>query len=364
MSPRIGRLFDAGSWLLLFAGAMSVGTPCVPGDEISAPLPQGVKVVWDAARAVHEATATRERFCINGLWRWQPAGTSIEQPPAKSWGHFKVPGCWPGISDYMQKDSQTLYRHPDWKDVKLAALTAAWYEREIAIPDHWADRRIALSIEYLNSYAAVFVDGRPAGEVRFPGGEVELTAACRTGGRHRLSLLVLAMPLKAVMLSYNDTASARQVKGTVARRGLCGDVYLEATPVGPRIADVRVGTSVRNGQISFDAALQQLDAGAGIPSAPASPKTATPSPRSRASRSRARPRPGTHRVRRELEAGPALGPPHARQALCAQSFAARRPGPGPGYGPGQAIRGPRVLDRRSRLLPERDAHLPVRSSFR
>ena len=263
MTSRIGRLFDAGSWLLLFAGAMSVGTRRVPADEISAPLPEGVKVVWDAARAVHEATATRERFCINGLWRWQPARPRPEGPPVKGWGHFKVPGCWPGITDYMQKDSQTLYPHPDWKDVRLAGLTAAWYEREITIPDHWADRRIALSIEYLNSYAAVFVDGRPAGEVRFPAGEVELTAACRTGGRHRLSLLVLAMPLKAVMLSYNDTASARQVKGTVARRQrLCGDVYLEATPIGSRIARlIRGGRLGAEGQISFDAALQQLDAG-------------------------------------------------------------------------------------------------------
>ena len=41
-----------------------------------------------------------------------------------------------------------------------------------------------------------------------------------------LSMLVVAMPLKGVMLSYRDTASARQVKGEVARRGLCGDVYL------------------------------------------------------------------------------------------------------------------------------------------
>ena len=63
------------------------------------------------------------------------------------------------------------------------------------------------------------------------------------------------------MLSYNDTASAREVKGTVHRRGLCGDVYLVGTPAGARIADVRVDTSVRKGQISFDAALQRLDAG-------------------------------------------------------------------------------------------------------
>ena len=44
-------------------------------------------------------------------------------------------------------------------------------------PGTWAGRRIALEAEYLNSYAAVFVDGKKAGEVRFPGGELDLTAA-------------------------------------------------------------------------------------------------------------------------------------------------------------------------------------------
>ena len=68
---------------------------------------------------------------------------------------------------------------------------------------------------------------RPA-RCGFRGGEVDLTSVCRPGGKHVLSLLVVAMPLKGVMLSYTDSASAREVKGSVARRGLCGDVYLVA----------------------------------------------------------------------------------------------------------------------------------------
>ena len=114
----------------------------------------------------------------------RPRPSSNSHPP-KSWGYFKVPGCWPGITDYMQKDSQTLYPHPAWKDARLAGLTAAWYEREITVPNEWTGRRIAVSVEYLNSYAAVFVDGKPAGEIRFPGGELDLTPACRPGGKHR-----------------------------------------------------------------------------------------------------------------------------------------------------------------------------------
>jgi len=230
----------------------------VHADGFAAPLPKGVKVVWDLNKASRNTTPTRERICINGLWRWQPTETKAAQAPTGSWGYFKVPGCWPGITDYMQKDCQTIYRHPSWKDAPLGRLTAAWYEREIEVPNEWSSRRIALSAEYLNSYAAVYVDGKPAGELRFPGGELDLTPLCRPGGKHMLSMHVMAMPLKGVMLSYTDTASARQVRGTVPRRGLCGDVYLVGTPRGARIADVKVDTSVRKGQISFDAALQGL----------------------------------------------------------------------------------------------------------
>src|SRR5262249_39271730 len=155
-------------------------------------------------------------------------------PPEGNWGYFKVPGWWPGIRDSMQKDCQTLYRHPSWKDANQRALAAAWYEREITIPEAWSERRIAVSVDYLNSYAAVYIDGKRAGEILFPSGEVDLTTICRPGRTHLLCMLVLAMPLKGVMLSYSDTNSARDVQGRVPRRGLCGDVYLISTPRGAR----------------------------------------------------------------------------------------------------------------------------------
>lgn len=232
----------------------------VLADEFAATLPAGVTAAWDPGRAARESTPTRDRLCINGLLRWQPGGAETAQPPTGNWGYFKVPGCWPGSSDYLQKDSQTLFPHPRWNSTRLGSVNAAWYEREITIPGKWAGRHIALAVEYLNSYATVFADGKRVGEIRFPGGELDLSSVCRPGGKYRLSLLVLALPLKGVMLSYSDTASARQVKGTVPRRGLCGDVSLVSVPAGPRIADVRVETSVRQGKVTVEAELPSLSA--------------------------------------------------------------------------------------------------------
>src|SRR5262249_23644418 len=149
--------------------------------------PPGVKVVWDLGKAHRDRTPTRERVCLNGLWRWQPAGDGTESVPAGRWGYFKVPGFWPGHANYLQEDCQTLHAHPSWKGADPRRLTAAWYQREITVPADWAGRRITLSAEYVNSFAVVYVDGKKAGEVRFPAGEVDLTAACRPGGKHALS---------------------------------------------------------------------------------------------------------------------------------------------------------------------------------
>lgn len=223
-----------------------------------APLPAGVQAVWDLGKAYRETTPTRERICINGLWRWQPATASASTVPGDDWGYFKVPGSWPGITDYLQKDSQTVYAHPTWKDTRLSNLTAAWYQREITVPADWAGRRIVVSAEYLNSFASVFIDGRKVGEMRFPAGEVDVTGVCRPGDRHILSLLVMALPLKGVLLSYTDSAAAREVQGAVARRGLCGDVFLLSTPQHERLGEVRIATSVRKWEIAVAATVEDF----------------------------------------------------------------------------------------------------------
>jgi len=64
------------------------------------------------------------------------------------------------------------------------------------------------------------------------------------------------MPLKGVMLSYTDSNGAREIKGKVERRGLCGDVFLTSAPAGPRIGNLKVETSVRKSAITVDAAIQ------------------------------------------------------------------------------------------------------------
>jgi hypothetical protein len=63
------------------------------------------------------------------------------------------------------------------------------------------------------------------------------------------------MPLKALVLTFNDTDMSRQVRGQVEMKGLCGDVSLVVTPMEARISRVRVETSARKWQITLNTAL-------------------------------------------------------------------------------------------------------------
>ena len=241
--------------IVLACGVLRKATGQEAGDPV---LPEGVKAVWNLDRAHRESTLTRDRICINGLWRFKPALSTDEPVPSDGWGYVKVPGPWPRGSSY---DKQRLYPHPSWQEQDLAQINQAWHQREVAIPAEWAGRRIVVSTEYLNSYAAVYVDGRRMGEIRFPWGEVDVTSACRPGGKHLLTLYVAAVPLKEVLVLYNQTDQSQQVKGSVQARGLCGDVFLSATPQGARVTDVKVETSVRKGELTVDVALTDLEPG-------------------------------------------------------------------------------------------------------
>lgn len=233
-------------------------TFCLAGAD--APLPAGVRAVWDLESAAREKTATRERVCLNGLWRWQPADKSADVLPAGDWGYTKVPGPWPGSrGDYMWVDSQTYYPAPAWKNADLGKVVVGWYQREFTVPADWAGRRIAVSMEYLYSAAAVYVDGSKVGEAYFPGGEVDITAACHAGGKHVLSVRAAAVPLGEETTYFAENGVGTHSKASVQLRGLCGDVWLIGSPAGARLTDAKIETSVQKWEIAVSAAMAKLN---------------------------------------------------------------------------------------------------------
>ena len=150
--------------LMLGVTSLVMSGPGRASGQAEVTLPPGVRAVWDLDKAHREKTPARERVCLNGLWRWQPGKDTAESVPTSSWGHFKVPGFWPGAASYIQEDCQILYAHPSWKNVDVRNLGAAWYQREFTVPADWNGRRLTLAAAYVNSFAIAYVDGKKVGE--------------------------------------------------------------------------------------------------------------------------------------------------------------------------------------------------------
>ena len=224
------------------------------------PLPKGAALEWDLKGAWRRASRTRERICLNGLWRFLPVpdGPAETPPPAgEGWGFFKVPGIWPRAAD---GEAQDLLLAPWMEDrTDLRTLDRAWYRRTLTVPAAWRGRQVLVDFTMLQTHARVFLDGEAAGELFFPGGELDVTKHVKPGEQQALAILVTARPLAKERAAFMAPDRVVTSKASIALRGLTGDVFLAARPPGERIDDVRVVTSTRERRIALDVKL----AGAG-----------------------------------------------------------------------------------------------------
>ena len=65
----------------------------------------------------------------------------------------------------------------------------------------------------MNKYS---IDGKQAGDILYPYGEVDLTSLCRPGGKHVLSMQVTALPLSDVVAVFSDSNAPRRARGEVS----------------------------------------------------------------------------------------------------------------------------------------------------
>jgi len=218
------------------------------------PAPDGYEKAWDLADAWRARSATRETVCLNGLWRFLPVpdGNAAAPPTGpQGWGWFNVPGVWPRAAEGGPQD---LHISPYMEDrTDLERLDQAWYEREVAVPKHWAGRRVAIDLGLVQTHARVFLDGREAGAAFFPGGEVDLTRHIRPGAVQTLAILVTARPLEKERTVFMAPDRAITSKASISLRGLTGDVMLVSRPAGESLDDVRISTFTRNSMIRVDA---------------------------------------------------------------------------------------------------------------
>ncbi len=224
--------------LLLFAGA-----------AVSALPPQGE--LTGLADAWRRSSGTRETICLNGYWEFQPAGGEAS-PPAGNWGYFLIPGSWT-----TSIGSQQLHMT---QQQKKALKDRAWYRRNVVIPLDWNGRRILLDTDLVQTGAKIFVDGKAAGEIFYPGGEFDLTARVIPGKQHEIAFLVTA-PAGSEEGVYMAPGRIIPANSKPDNMGILGDLYLVSRPMEQAIGDVHVVTSFRQKNIAFDTGFAALPAG-------------------------------------------------------------------------------------------------------
>ena len=172
-------------------------------------------------------------------WDWLPETNPDAAAVPASWdGAQKLKNLW--LSSWEN-------RHKD--------VMAAWYRRTVEVPASWNGRRVLLHIEQPQNTAKVFVNGKAAGEVIWPGGDVDLTGKIQPGAKAELAILVNAQGVPELInavVSAMGSLSALPDWFRSETRGLGGEVCLLSQPLGAKIDHVAITTRVANKTLGLE----------------------------------------------------------------------------------------------------------------
>lgn len=141
------------------------------------------------------------------------------------------------------------FETPFWLTPDRHYVGAAWYQREIDIPENWRGKRIILHLERAHWQTSVWLDDRPLGTRDSLGtpDDFDLTATA-TPGRHRLTVRVDNRIRVPVGLDASSVTDQTQTDWN----GIIGDISLRATnPIW--IDNVQVYPDVKQRRIRVQA---------------------------------------------------------------------------------------------------------------
>lgn len=193
--------------------------------------------------AQHRDSFARERIDLRGDWQLQ---LDTDAGIQERWQDrtFKETVTLPGSLEeqgkgVFVKDSTTDHLSQTWKYVG-----AAWYHKEIEIPEHWKDKQVRLFMERTKA-TQVWLNGEWMGECKvLLAPQVYRFEKPLTPGKHTLTIRVDNSP----NLTPVGGSHALSVHTQTNWNGIIGELFLEAIPaieiyqmkLTPKVADKRV----------------------------------------------------------------------------------------------------------------------------
>lgn len=213
-------------------------------------------LLWAAARM--GAAEGRAEIVLDAAWKVQPAQGPDVAPVSGQWG-TAADGIWaPGA----------VTPHASWRAADISAANDAWYEQSVDIPADWAGKRVVLDFRRIEGDALVWINGDRIGELRRPGGELDVTSHVRPGAPNVLRVFVTRMyhgisrrfteDLLRYRLRKNDPSPVKW------GLGLTAPVRLKALPANVSLHDVTVLPSWREHHLSLEVEIDAARAETGV----------------------------------------------------------------------------------------------------
>ncbi len=222
-----------------------------PNAATDAPWPDTAKVKW-GSEPVQVMSPKRAKINLNGPWKFSPAKNaagSTNIVPEKGWGYLGVPGNWRRHQEIIGRGTGQ-----QWEGLDLRTLSGAWYERRFTIPADWKGRHISIDFQRVSTDATFWIDGKPAGTVSWPEGELDITDLVTAGKEVILHAFVVATIEEGEALVMMGDAPGQNwtAKKELKSAGIVGDVTLQSRPSGAFVSDVYILPSVRKKQLGLD----------------------------------------------------------------------------------------------------------------
>lgn len=174
--------------------------------------------MFTGMQAVYAATNVRESLSLNGIWDFYPNNGSTSSD-------IKVPSYWDGSE----------YDYPaDWKSLQYGV-----YKKSFSIPSSMAGSQLFLDIGSISVVAKVYVNGKlvkaePSSDymMMLIPYSLDITPYAVVGDTNEVEIHVWAsgaLPSDCFDANKNRIYP-RCTENYDGRRGLCGDVKLQATP--------------------------------------------------------------------------------------------------------------------------------------
>lgn len=197
-----------------------------------------------AAQYLEKQGPLRGRLILNGEWQCKPAFNEDGDTTNGTWGKIWVPGSYNGRNHFPGISKEGF--GPAWNLFTPQSARDFYYKKNITIPPSWLNRSLKLHLEGLNAYAKIYANGKYCGDIAYPFGSCDITAAAKGSGT-----------IDLVIFTHADDDPDTRYPYSIAR-GLIGEVFLTSMPAAPRVDTLVIETSVRNDLFTLHTTLTGL----------------------------------------------------------------------------------------------------------